>query len=191
MCFYITATLPKEANIEELKSLFDKYDMAFVPINNKYVESQLRPKELYFRATKHYCDCNTILGMNNISIEYDKLLKSKKVKNLKKKNWSNEQIDKWIKKKIKKKNPHAIKTKVSAEIDQETNNWINFIREILKTESIKRLGILKHWYTKSLSTEKILIRKSNRIKITELSSELLYKFEEDILYEFYPIFKDY
>jgi hypothetical protein len=189
MCFYITATLPKEANIEELKSLFDKFNMAFVPINNEYVISQLRPNELYFRATKNYCDCDTILGMNNTSIEYDKLLKSKKVKKLKKKNWSNEQIDKWIKKKIKTIKPHKITTKSSAEVEQETNNWINFIREILKIDSIKRLGILKHWYTQSLSIEKISVRKSNRIKITELSSELLHKFEEDVLYEFYPIFK--
>jgi len=67
MCYYITATLPKETNMERLKPLFEEFNMSFTPINNIYIEPQLRPGELYFRATKIYCDCDTVLGSRNRS----------------------------------------------------------------------------------------------------------------------------
>ena len=96
MCYYITATLPKETNLERLRPLLEDFKMDFTQINNLNIETQLRPKELYFRATKSYCDCGTVLGSQNRSQEYEKLLKSKKVKTLRKKKWSDEQIHNWI-----------------------------------------------------------------------------------------------
>jgi hypothetical protein len=85
MCFYITATLPENSDIESIRLILDKYKMAFSPINNIKLRSQLRPGELYFRATKDYCDCDTSLGILNREMKYRKLLKSKKVRNLRKK----------------------------------------------------------------------------------------------------------
>jgi len=86
MCFYITATLPKNTSIESLKTLLDRYNMAFFPIKNNNVSPQFRLGELYFRATKDYCDCDTSLGILNRKREYQHLLNSKKVRTLKKKN---------------------------------------------------------------------------------------------------------
>ena len=80
MCFYITATLPEGTQLENLGKILDKYKMEFSKIHNIKVESQLRPKELYFRATRSYCDCDTILGSLNQQQEYKKLYDSKKVK---------------------------------------------------------------------------------------------------------------
>lgn len=54
-------------------------------LKNANVSYQLRPEELYFRATKDYCDCDTILGSLNRLNEYQTLLNSKKVKALRKK----------------------------------------------------------------------------------------------------------
>ena len=82
--------------MERLKSLLEDFNMSLISINNLNIETQLRPKELYFRATKSYCDCGTVLGSQNRSQEYEKLLKSKKVKTLRKKKWSDEQIHNWI-----------------------------------------------------------------------------------------------
>ena len=88
MCYYITSTLPKDVNLEELQQIFNNYNMEFSSIENKVVISQLRPGELYFRVTKEYCDCDTILGSLNNLQEYQTLLHSKKVRKLKKKKWT-------------------------------------------------------------------------------------------------------
>jgi len=49
MCYYITATLPKETNMERTKPLFEDFKMDFTQINNLNIEPQLRPKELYLK----------------------------------------------------------------------------------------------------------------------------------------------
>ena len=41
MCYYITAILPKGTKIEALMPVFDTYEMAFDPVNNENVKSQL------------------------------------------------------------------------------------------------------------------------------------------------------
>ncbi|KKL57919.1 hypothetical protein LCGC14_1646340 [marine sediment metagenome] len=85
MCFYITATLPKKTSLENLSSIINKYKMDFTEIQNKKIKSQLRSEELYLRATRGHCNCDSILGSLNPQQEYQKLYNSKKVKTLKKK----------------------------------------------------------------------------------------------------------
>ena len=52
MCFYITATMPKGTQLENIREILELYRMEFSEINNRMVKAQLRPGELYFRATK-------------------------------------------------------------------------------------------------------------------------------------------
>ncbi|MFX0074196.1 MAG: hypothetical protein ACFE96_02040 [Candidatus Hermodarchaeota archaeon] len=184
MCYYITATLPKEADLLSLKPVFEKHKMSFTSVMNEKVLAQLRPGELYFRATKKYCDCDTILGSQTRPQEYENLLKSKKVKTLRKKNWSEQQIEAWIMEKIAKKPHKKGLKKTSREIEEEINNWINFVNVILNTN--KRIGILKHWYNSSLISEDIRIKKTEQINLKDLTEEKLLNLEEDVLYEFFP-----
>ncbi len=184
LCYYITATLPDKVNLGELKAIFDKFDIDFSLINNSNLKSQLRPNELYLRATKSYCDCDTVLGSQNRSQEYEKIIKSKKVKTLKKKKWSEEQIHKWIMNKIKFKQHKTALGKIPAEIDQEIDKWINFMSTLLNTGKIKRIGILKHWYRAGLENEEFLIKNTKRVNFKEINTDLLLNLEVDVLYEF-------
>lgn len=186
MCYYITATLPKETNLLNLKPIFEQFNMSFTSVRNEKVEVQLRPGELYFRATKKYCDCDSVLGSRTHPQEYEKLLKSKKVKTLRKKKWSGEQIEEWIMEKIASKSHKKDLKKSSQEIKEEIDNWINFVKNILKDN--KRIGLLKHWYKSSLDNEEIQIKKTEQINLTDLTAEKLLKLEEDVLYEFFPIY---
>ncbi|MFW9820489.1 MAG: hypothetical protein ACFFE5_12830 [Candidatus Thorarchaeota archaeon] len=186
MCYYITATLPKETNLLKLKPIFDQFNMDFTSIKNESVEAQIRPGELYFRATKQYCDCDTILGSRTNPQEYERLFKSKKVKTLRKNRWSEEQIEEWIMKKIAIKPHKKDLKKTSHEIEEELNNWINFVKNILKNN--KRIGLLKHWYKSSLDNEEIQLKNTERINLKDLNAEKLLKLEEDVLYEFFPIY---
>ncbi len=184
MCFYITATLPNNTDIESVRDILNKYNMAFSSINNSILNSQLRSGELYFHATKDYCDCGTFLGFLNQDREYQQLLNSKKVKTLRKKKWNQSQIDVWIKDKLKKKPPHGKKSITENERQLDVERWSNFIQEILKT--VKRIGILKHWYSGSLENEDISIKRTERISLKDLTTDYLLNMEEDVLYEFFP-----
>ena len=186
MCYYITTTLPKDTEIDSIKTILDRYNMAFSPINNINLSSQLRPGELYFRATKDYCDCDTSLGILNRESEYQILLSSKKVKTLKKKKWTESEIDEWIRKKLQKKPSHSKRSTTEKERQLDIDRWVNFILEIINSNKATRIGILKHWYRYGLHDEVITIKRTVKSYIDEAKSELLLDLEEDVLYEFFP-----
>ncbi|MFX0087857.1 MAG: hypothetical protein ACFFAU_19550 [Candidatus Hodarchaeota archaeon] len=188
MCFYLTSTLPKGTNLEQLRDIFDRFNMDFSPIQNPSVQSQLRPGELYFRTTKDYCDCDTIIGALDSSEAYKKLLHSDKVRRLKKKKWNPEQIDEWIKEKLPIRNPKLNKL-TPLERKNKIQRWIDFIHSILESKQVKRIGILKHWYDKGLENEDFNIKQKKIVKVNELNEDLLLNMEEGVLYEFIPIYK--
>ena len=189
MCFYITATLPKDVDLEELKAIFNEYNMAFNPIENDNIQSQLRTGELYFRATKDYCDCGTVLGSLNNLQEYQNLLKSQKVRTLKNKKWTDEEIDKWIKEKLHKEGSSTIGKKLTPmEIDEKIKRWLDFLRSLLDNKKASRIGLLKHWYDKGLQTEEITLTRTEKINIDKITPEFLLNLEEDVLYEFFPTY---
>ena len=161
MCFYITSTLPKDIKLEGLQEIFYEYNMAFSPIQNEAVQAYLRPGELYFRATKDYCDCDTVLGSLNNLQEYQTLLNSKKVRTLKKKKWTDEEIDKWIREKLKKGEKPIDKKLTPMERDEEIIRWLRFLHSLLNKQKVARVGLLKHWYDRGLQNEEITINVSH------------------------------
>ncbi len=184
MCYYITVTLPKDTKLEGFKHIINKYEMGFFPINNKHIKSQLRPDELYLRATKGHCDCDTVLGTSSTSHMYQSLINSKKVKKLRTKKWSDEEIENWIAEKIKNKSKDLGKNWPQFR-EKEATRWINFLREMLDINKNSRIGLLKHWYSGALGTEQFAIKEKKRIKIGLVDTDLLLKLDEDILYEFF------
>jgi hypothetical protein len=187
MCFYITATLPKDVDLEEIRDLLKEYNMAFSPLENESIQSQIRAGELYFRATKDYCDCDTVLGSSNNLQEYQNLLNSQKVRKLKKKKWTDEEIEKWIKEKLQKEGSSTIDKKLTPmEIEKDTKRWLDFLHSLLKNKKVPRVGLLKHWYDKAIQTEEITLTRIEKINIDKISPECLLNLEEDVLYEFLP-----
>ncbi len=186
MCFYITATLPKNTDIESIRSILDRYNMAFSPIINNNLSSQLRVGELYFRATKDYCDCDTSLGILNREREYQKLLNSKKIKVLRKKKWSESEIDEWIKKKLQKKPSHNKPSITENERQLDIERWKNFIYDLINSKEVFRIGLLKHWYKYGIQNEEFFVKKTVKLSKDEITSEILLNLEEDVLYEFFP-----
>ena len=67
---------------------------------------------------------------------------------------------------------------------------MDLIQEILASNQVKRIGILKHWYVSSLSNEEFNIKDTKQIQINRLDKDLVLNLEEDILYEFIPNYKN-
>jgi len=185
MCFYLTSTLPKDADLDQLRPIFNDFNMGFHPIENEYIQSQLRSQELYFRATNAYCDCDTVIGSQINQQAYQNLMNSKKVKTLRKKQWSEAQIEAWILKKLKTKKPKQTQNLTPLEKDLELRRWTDFIHIILQNSSVSRVGLIKHWYDGGLENEKFIIRETKEVKASDISPEFLLNLREDILYEFY------
>ena len=61
MCYFITATLPPNADVERVRRSAPaaKY---WAPIDNPVVHGQLDPGTSYFLTTRGHCDCGTVLG---------------------------------------------------------------------------------------------------------------------------------
>ena len=188
MCFYITTTLQKKTDVDKLRTFLDKFEMAFIPLNNDSVSSQLKAGDLYLRATKSYCDCGTILGSLNRQNEYQTLLNSKKVKTLRKKKWTDNEIDNWIRQKLQNNKKKIGGHLTTFETKDELKRWNLFIQNILNSSTSKYVGILKHWYTGGLNDEKITLKKIQRINLNQVVPEFLLNIEEGVLYEFYTLF---
>ncbi len=185
MCFYITATLPKNTDLDKISTILDEFEMSFIPIHNDIVLSQLKAGDLYLRATKSYCDCDTILGSLNRQNEYQTLLNSKKVKTLRKKKWTDKEIDKWIKQKLQNKKKKSGGHLTTFETKEELKRWNLFIQKILNSSTSNYIGILKHWYGGGFKDEKITLKEIQRINLNEVAPEFLLNIEEDVLYEFH------
>ncbi len=184
MCYYITAILPKNTNKGAFEQIFNKFEMAFTPINNPNIKSQLHG-EKYFRATKAYCDCDTVLGILSTSQRQAALMDSKKVKKLRKKGWTEEEIENWAKDKIAKKKKKVRKNLWPEMINKLANRWIDFIREMFNTGKISHLGFLKHWYSGGLESEEIVLKETQKVNIQDISVDLLTHLDEDVLYDFF------
>ena len=189
LCFYIAATMPKGTQIENIREILELYKMEFSEIHNPMVQAQLRPGELYFRATKDYCDCDTVLGSLNSLQDFQTISKSKKIKALKKKNWTEEEINNWINDKLRtKQNKHRKKFN-PIERNEKLNRWINFLHDLLDNKTVSHIGLLKHWYTRGLENEDIKIKNTQKISINKVTPDFLLNIEEDLLYEFLTIYQ--
>jgi len=184
MCYYITLILPNDTELEKVRELLYDYNMIFSQINNKSINSYLKAGQLNFRPTKEYCDCDTALGAFNRQNEYEKLLQSKKVKNLKKKKWTQEQIDNWVWEKINKSKPHVKKYITPMERENEIKKWLTFLHEMVNLETISQIGILKHWYHSTLENEEIILKRKEKVNLNDINKDFLLHLEEDVLYEF-------
>ncbi|NHI94104.1 MAG: hypothetical protein EAX96_16560 [Candidatus Lokiarchaeota archaeon] len=183
MCFYISAILPRETKIKDIQPIIEKYKMGFSFIDNKSIMGQIKQGELHVRATRNYCDCDSVLGSNSTGTRKKLLMESKKVKKLKQNGWSAEQIDEWLEDKIKKTKQTKGK-KWWPELQRKlANEWIQFLNELIN--SVSKIGLFKHWYEDNLEDETITIRETKRVNLNQDIYDTLLKMDEDIVYEFY------
>jgi hypothetical protein len=97
MCYYITATVPAECNLEILRQVIKKYSFGFTALTNSFITAQLPKGSQYYRATGSYCDCDDGFGY---SFHYDRTSNpndlAKHTTKLRKKGWSEAKIQRSI-----------------------------------------------------------------------------------------------
>jgi hypothetical protein len=66
----------------------------------------------------------------------------------------------------------------------EAEAWVAFLREILASGHVSRIGLLLHWYHAAPDTEAVPIRRREEVSLEQATADSLMTIEEDVLYEF-------
>jgi hypothetical protein len=192
MCEYITATLPAEADRGALTPVVKRHHLAFTPIPNETVIAQLDLGETYHRVTRSTCDCGTGLGSlaaaADAQAESDRAL-PRKVRELQSKGWSKTKIDRWLAQhdetRLKRERTAAHHEQWAREqYTAGAEHWLTILREVLESGKTPSVGLLIHWYSGGLESERIEIQKRCQIRISDADLELMLHMQHDILYEF-------
>ncbi|MFX1328976.1 MAG: hypothetical protein ACFE91_12695 [Promethearchaeota archaeon] len=84
---------------------------------------------------------------------------------------------------------HSKRSITEKERNLDIKRWLNFITEIINSNKVSRIGILKHWYRYGLNDEEIALKKTLKSYLDEVKTDFLLNLEEDILYEFFLQYK--
>lgn len=188
MCHFITATLPKDADLKKSKEIFKSHHLRFKEIENVSVREHLEKGDFYILTTKRMCDCGTDLASQKESYLLDNANfqrhNDKSIEKLKAKGWSEAKIQRW-QKEIKL---DAEKDRREEELShgystKRAEDWTKFIQEILASKAAKRIGILVHQYSGRLDNQ-IKILDKETIKIKNLTPQFLVEMNEDVIYDF-------
>lgn len=185
MCHYITAVLPKNADVRKLQSLAKPYQRTFEPLNNAHITSQLQENERYFLTTTGQCDCGTIWGKYHHQEHPSRYHKSiqRDLNKFRKKGWSETKIQRWLGEKAKNQEKESrIEQTHIVEDRQCAQTWIAFIDELLT--HVPYVGLLLHWYSGFVESERTHISQRKIIHMTEFTVECIFTANEDVLYEF-------
>ncbi len=202
MCLFITVLLPKDADLEALKPIWEKYLMNFSPYQQDTVLSKIRPNDTCFWPGLHaHCDCSTNLGRaakgHANDPERQSIIRQ-----------YNEQTPK----------PYIREKGIPAKLgekggpDFDIPHWIGLLSETLERGFVEHIGLFLHWgdlvELKKPSGKKerkryklwkkgeiradpswyrpvdVTIKMKRRIPLGELTVDVLALIEKDVLYEF-------
>ena len=185
MCHYITATLPKGADLDELVTVFDQFKLGFEVIHNPHLESQFPAGEHYILTTRNQCDCGTALGSLHSNADGRLPTYERDLQKFRKQGWSEAKIKRWVQEKELARENAEIKsqTVTGYEISQVAY-WVDFLTTALKLGHTSRIGLLLHWYKGSLTNERIKLKNIVTTSVSEITPDYLLQIEEDTLYSF-------
>lgn len=185
MCHFITGVIDRKSSLDNLNDLGCDNIITFHVCDNLFIKSQLRANEVHVARNRKYCDCGTELGMlaRRPSPEALSVGKSE-IDRLKKKGWSERKIQRWIA--DREKNAEKAKIKYDNLANgkhPDVENWLQYFRKVFSDPQISHLGLLLHWYSGGLADERIAVKQRKRIKVNDLTAEILLKMEEDVIYD--------
>lgn len=131
------------------------------------------------------CDCSTDLGE---ALRIDSTLRppdrARETKKLQKKGWGAAKIERCLTERqieFERRRAEAEKRK---ERPHDAQRWCDFIHAALEAGAARSIGILLHFYSGGLDSERIRIGGRRILPASELTARSLSELEEDVLYEF-------
>jgi len=176
VCHFISGLIEKDFAINELNTIGKLYGINFSVCENSFVQSQLKPSEIYLIKTNKHCDCGTELGfLNRLKKKEDS--GENKLSQLRKKGWSEAKIERWLNDKSNKQPFDPLGKKYP-----DLENWNSFIQTLFAQTKIKKFGLLLHWYRGDVFSERIKIKERIELIVDQLDISELLKIQEDGFY---------
>ncbi len=185
MCYYITGTIAPGDKAVEVRRIAEEYHIHWDPIENLSIKKQLRTGETYYCTTWGMCDCGTTLGSGRIDASRPRS-HDRKLSQLRKQGWSEAKIQRWIadRETVANRKENA-KAKQAAIPGHDAERWTDFCGAVLTRNAAKTIGLLLHWYKRSIESERLSNLKCQTLTLDQLTPEFLAKIDEDVLYRFY------
>ncbi len=159
--------------------------LAFTPLDNPFVQAQLRADESYVRATSSWCDCGTPLGeaRRGPSESQEAAHEARRIDELRKRGWGAEKIERWLDQqtRTRRRDARVRKARDSAE-SVALDTWRLGLDALARKAG--RVGLLLHSYHGGPASERIQIVRREEMPIAALTIEQLREIEEDVLYLF-------
>jgi hypothetical protein len=182
LCDFVTATLPKSADLARLAPIFEHHGFVIQPMLDSSAARRL-PDELYFRPTRAYCDCGTVLGSARHANTPEEAAErsAAEVARLEKQGWSAAKI---ARRQAQRNAEPSRAHKRQTDRETEAQRWLALLSEVLATARIDHLGLMVHWYNGSLDTADLPKGKPRRVPLKNASLAFLRGMEDGVLYRF-------
>ncbi|MBS1989233.1 MAG: hypothetical protein JSS83_01880 [Cyanobacteria bacterium SZAS LIN-3] len=183
MCIFITAVVPAEVDLKKSQALLQEHGMRFKSLENPHLQGQIEGAQ-YLCATGAICECSTVLGSNTEgrAREDRKQEFQHEIEKLRRKGWSQQKIERSLADKTNAANRDIDSAK--AKHEAELTNWCNFIHAFLAQPGTPTLGLLLHMYSGGLATERIRIKRFEKLRVSGKLPSMLTAMENDVLYTF-------
>ena len=186
MCTYITAVVSAGADEAALRQIADRWGHGWEAIDNPHVQAQLKTGERYFLTTRKRCDCGTALGSAGPEWRHRRKDPTDRVPELRRKGWSEAKIARWLEDKQRAAGHHERKEAWLAgqPPGPEEEMWLGFLREALGGGAARGIGLLLHWYSGGVDSERISVKARSAVPLAVGSEDLLRRMEYGHLYMF-------
>jgi hypothetical protein len=186
MCHFITATVPHNADLKQVRAVIATHKHGFQQLANPHLQPQLPPDDQYLGLTRKMCDCGTVLGCLSQS-EGKAVPEAREREKLRRKGWSPARIERWVAERERAGEKRARdRGQAQEQRMAEAQGWIDFLRALLSTKGVAHVGLLLHWYRSAPEDERFAIQWTEKIRVDEATAEGLMRIEEDVLYLFVP-----
>jgi hypothetical protein len=185
MCHFITGLIDKQVSLDDLNKVGNDYAITFNKCDNDFVKAQLKRNEEYSVKRTKYCDCGTQLGLATRTDTPDATrIEKREVDKLKKKGWSEAKINRWLADREKTIEKDKIRyDRIVNGVHLDIENWIEYLKKIFTSTKVQHFGLLLHWYKGGLENERIKLKDRIKVKVSELTPDILLNMEEDVVYE--------
>nr|CAS02858.1 putative integron gene cassette protein [uncultured bacterium] len=180
MCTYISAIVPKSADVARLSEIAARHSKDLRPFANSSIQSQLNSGESLFLTTAGHCDCGSAIGSSRLTRRNVLDLDEERSK-LAKKGWSKSKIERALAQRLDKVN--AREQDQNSELGKDLENWLGFLREALSQKDVAYIGLLTHHYSGSLVTEELNIADRQVVAAADISQAMLGGIAEDVVYQ--------
>jgi len=186
MCHFITMVLPASADAQHVTEVFHRHHRRMARLTNPHLATQLRPDDMYVQPVPKMCDCGTSLGSLRRVSEPPRV-ERRETDQLRRKGWSDTKIDRWLQQQTQylERLSRERESREAATRGTDPDSWCQTISELLALPGVRYAGLLLHWYSGGIESERIHLSDRRRVRLDSSTLDFLYHIEEDILYEFH------